>query len=140
MKLSENFTLEELTTTSTGLPNIPDVREQEKLLYLCQCILQPIRDLWGSITVTSGFRSWKVNEAIGGAKSSQHLYGEAADIIPQQEKIDDVFRWCINNLKFGQCIRESKNSKEWIHVSLPRLNKDNQEALIFENGIYRRVV
>jgi len=137
MRLAKDFTLEELCVTNTGLQNTPEDREQEKLLYLCQYILQPIRDAWGVVIITSGFRDWEVNKKIGGAINSQHLYGEAADFYPKQSDIDDVFKWCIKNLKFGQCIRESKNGKDWIHISLPRIGK-NQEALIYENGIYRR--
>lgn len=32
------------------------------------------------ITVTSGFRSYACNDAVGGASSSRHLYGDAADL------------------------------------------------------------
>jgi len=138
VNLSANFTLKELTVTDTGLSNEPNQYQMEKLFYLCQFILQPIRDYAGTILVTSGFRSKEVNGAVGGSVTSQHPAGEAADTVPQRYDIDKLFNWIISHIIFGQCIRESKNGKDWIHISLPRLNKENQQALIYENGVYRK--
>lgn len=137
MILTKNFTLEELTITETGLSNIPDNNAMERLLYLATYILQPIRDKCGILVVSSGYRSFEVNKAIGGALTSQHVLGEACDFIPQQEKIEDVFVWIRANMKYGQVIEEHKNNKDWIHISLPRLGKKNNHAMIYENGIYR---
>lgn len=126
INLSKNFTLEEMVVTNTGLPNIPQDIHKEKLLYLANYIMQPIRDKWGEVTICSGYRSIEVNKVIGGSDTSQHIQGEAADfILPDMDK---VFDWIVLNIKFGQCIRESKNIKEWIHISLPRLNQVNQQA------------
>ena len=131
MKLSENFSLSELTKTVTGLPNQPDVEEEEKLLYLANFILQPIRDRWGKIHINSGYRSPAVNQRVGGADTSQHCYGEAADFISLEAPLKDVYRWIVEDSKlaFGQCICEIRTT-DWIHVSLPRINKPNHEALI----------
>jgi len=131
LKLSESFILQELTKTSTGLQNQPDVVEEEKLLYLASFILQPIRDRWGKLRVNSGYRSAAVNAMVNGEPRSQHCYGEAADIVPMEAPLKDVYRWIVEDsrLAFGQCICEIR-ATDWIHVSLPRINKPNHEALI----------
>lgn len=136
MRLSENFTLDELTVTSTSGSNVPCGTHQDKLLYLCQYILQSIRNEFGRVDVNSGYRSQGVNLAIGGSETSQHCNGEAADIRTPDADLWEVYIWILDNLKFGQCIYEQKNTTTWIHISLPRLNKPNQQALLFKDGIY----
>ena len=81
--MTPHFTLAELTRTSTGLPNEPAPSQVAALTSLCLHVLEPIRALLGvPLRVTSGFRSAQVNSAIKGAAGSQHLKGEAADIVP----------------------------------------------------------
>lgn len=83
MQLSPHFALAELTRTSTGLPNEPDAEARARLVLLCTHVLEPVRALLGvPLRVTSGYRSPAVNAAIGGARQSQHMLGEAADIVP----------------------------------------------------------
>lgn len=133
--LSKNFTLEELCVTNTWIPNFPNSDELEKLKLLAQTILQPIRDKFGPVTVSSGYRCESVNTAVGGKPTSQHRLGEAADIT-LETALDVVFRWCIGALKFGQIILEEDDGKHWIHISLTREGAPNQQALIYLNGIY----
>lgn len=81
--LSSHFSMSELTTTSQGLDNKPDAAQTAALVALCVRALEPIRALLGvPLQVTSGFRSAAVNKAIKGAAKSQHLLGEAADVVP----------------------------------------------------------
>ena len=81
MKLSNNFTLSELTYTSTNLPNIPMKTELDSLILLTNKILQPLRDMYDKpIHINSGYRSPVVNKKVGGVATSQHIKGEAADI------------------------------------------------------------
>lgn len=141
MNLSRSFTFNELVRTGTGLPNVPVYYEVDKLLYLCLYILQPIRDKWGTISISSGFRSIGVNMAVRGSASSQHLKGEAADIQPQANIIS-VYNWIMaSDIKYGQLIFESKDNgkREWIHISLPRINKDNGQNLSIIDGV-RKVI
>src|SRR3990170_8399904 len=125
MKLTKNFTLEELCVTDTGLPNVPESHVVERLLLLAFYILQPVRTKFGAIKINSGFRSLAVNHKIGGSGMSQHLRGEAADIVPLEADIREIYAWMRDNLIYGQLIFEDKEGKQWIHVSLPRLDKKN---------------
>lgn len=77
---SEHYTWEDLTTTNTGLPNIPTPMKGRKLRNLTKHILDPLWDALGPVTVTSAFRSKVVNLAVKGDPDSQHVKGEAADL------------------------------------------------------------
>lgn len=144
MKLTENIKLDDLIYTETGLYNTPGQVELEKLLYLSNYILEEIIKKWGELEFTSGYRSKRVNEKTPGASlTSQHPLGEAADFIPKQEDIDKVFKWCCENLKYGQCILEEKikNGKRvrWIHISLIRVFKANMMAMTFDGAKYNNI-
>ena len=128
MKLSKNFTLSELTYSSTANANkvnkTPDRWELDNLKKLCNEVLQPIRDKWDdSIFINSGFRNPIVNRLVKGSTSSQHLKGEAADITvgskSGNKKLFDMIVQLIENeeITVGQLIDEKDYS--WIHISLP---------------------
>lgn len=128
MKLSKNFTLSELTYSSTAkankVDNTPDRWELDNLKKLCNEVLQPIRDKWDdSIFINSGFRNPIVNRLVKGSTSSQHLKGEAADITvgskSGNKKLFDMILQMIENeeITVGQIIDEKEYS--WIHISLP---------------------
>lgn len=134
MTLSKNFTLNELTHSSTAIANkvsnIPGKLELENLKKLCTEILQPIRDKCGdSIHITSGYRSQMLNKLVGGSKTSQHLKGEAADItVYSKEGNKKLFDMIVKMIEkgeitVGQLIDES--DYKWLHISLP-YSKVNQ--------------
>lgn len=140
MKLSKNFTLEELTHSSTadkyGIKNVPNEEERENLMLLCETVLQPIRERYGKpITVSSGFRNAKLNKLVKGSATSQHVKGEAADIHSQSDsvkdnkKLFDLIKQMIDKdeIIVGQLIDEYNYN--WVHVSLPRKNKQNNMIL-----------
>jgi hypothetical protein len=136
MKLAKNFSLDELIVTSTSGSNIPPGLHKEKLLYTANYLLQPIRDKWGPVLVNSGYRSQAVNTAIGGSSTSQHWKGEAADSRTPTADLWEVYLWVLDNLSFGQCIYEENGAAKWIHISLPRVDKPNQQAMLFKDGKY----
>ena len=85
MKISKNFTLRELTKSSTGerLGIDNSVKDQQTLVNLCGLthnILQKVRDVHGRTTVNSSYRCLDLNRAIKSSDKSQHVKGEAADI------------------------------------------------------------
>ena len=132
MQLSENFTLEEFVASPTakrlGINNTPGKEQINNLKKLCQTILQPIRNEFGqAITVTSGYRSELLNRKIGGSITSQHLKGEAADIICYDNKrLWELITSMINKgvIRVGQLINERNLS--WIHISLTTTSSVNQ--------------
>ena len=84
MKLSNNFSLSELTKSQTaerkGIDNTPSTEHQENLKRLCESILQRIRDHFGQVvSVSSGYRSPELCVAIGSSTKRQHASGCAAD-------------------------------------------------------------
>lgn len=134
MKLSEHFTLEELTYSEQalrkGLNNKPTDEAMVNLSRVANLLLEPARDILGCpIHINSGYRSIKVNAAVGGAKNSSHLMGLAADIVPIGLDLTNAFNALRTNLKgWDQIIIECGR---WIHVSLPHPGDDPRgEALI----------
>ncbi len=97
MNLSRNFTLSELTKSDTairkGINNNPNAEQIEKLKALCENILQPVRDHFGRVKVTSGFRSEELCLAIGSSRNSQHAKAEAADFEVLGTDNAELFDW-----------------------------------------------
>lgn len=121
---SKYFTLEELTASPTakrkGISNKPTVDIVVALQRLVTNVLDPLREAWGApIIVTSGYRSVKLNTAVGGARGSQHTYGQAADIRTLSDRPADNKRLrdllIELGLPFDQLIDEY--DCDWIHVS-----------------------
>ena len=130
LQLSPDFTLRELTATQVNLPNVPDAREIERLRALALRILQPPRDAVGvPVHVSSGFRSAAVNQAVGGARSSQHRLGEAADIHGVGITSLSLSRRVVAlDLLFDQLIDEFGR---WVHLSQgPRHRRQILTAVI----------
>ena len=117
MKLSENFTLEELIHSNTaermGIDNVPkDEKVVENLRSLCLEVLQPLRDYVGApVHINSGYRCPELNMAVDGVKNSQHCRGEAADIQIVSPKhgrrgsrtTADSTRCCWSGIRTGRC-------------------------------------
>ena len=125
MNLSRNFTLSELTKSDTairkGINNNPNAEQIEKLKGLCENILQPVRDHFGRVKVTSGFRSEQLCLKIGSSINSQHAKAEAADFECMGTDNAELADWIYANLEFDQLILEFYTPGEpnsgWIHAS-----------------------
>ena len=124
------FTIKELSETNKPYPNVPNEEQIKNLTNLVEKVLDPIREQLGSpITVSSGFRSWKVNKAVGGVDSSQHTKGEAVDLV------------CNNNAKLFELIQKlgiydqliweygTDRYPAWVHVSLKRIGNNRKQIL-----------
>ncbi|MBW7889330.1 MAG: DUF882 domain-containing protein [Bacteroidetes bacterium] len=119
MKLSAHFTLEELTRSDyairNGIENKPNEEQVHNLQMLCEHALEPLREIVKKpIIVTSGFRSEKVNTAIGGSTNSQHTQGKAADIHVSGMTIDELFMIARKFVPYDQLIQEFN---QWVHIS-----------------------
>lgn len=124
---SKYFTYEELTHSNTGLLNIPNAEQLANMQELVTQILDPLRELYGKpITVNSCFRSILVNRKVGGAKTSDHLKGMAADIICDSNSL--LYKLIRDNFKFKQLINE--HDYTWVHVSYDHDNLKCQQLII----------
>jgi hypothetical protein len=126
MLLSENFTLDELTKSQEairlGIENEPNDEQVGNLILLCKNILQPIRNHFKMpVSVSSGFRSVALCEAIGSSAKSQHTKGQAADFEIFGVHNKEVSDWIVKNLDYDQCILEFWNPNDpnsgWVHCS-----------------------
>ena len=125
MNLTRNFSLLELTKSDTairkGIDNNPNADQIEKLKALCENILQPVRDHFGRVKVTSGFRSVELCLAIGSSQNSQHARAEAADFECPGVDNAELADWIHKNLPYDQLILEFYTPGEpnsgWIHCS-----------------------
>lgn len=136
MNLTNHFSLQELTNSATAkrlkIDNTPSdliIKELQDVANM----LEKIRIVYGKpIIVTSGYRCPKLNNAVGGSKTSQHVKGQAADIrtisdLPEDNK--KLFDLIVemrkqNQIKWGQLIDEYNYN--WIHISTPKLKTNNQ--------------
>ena len=125
MELTRNFSLLELTKSDTairkGINNNPNAEQIEKLKALCENILQPVRDHFGRVKVTSGFRSVELCTAIGSSANSQHAKAEAADFECVGVDNAELADWIHRELPYDQLILEFHTPGEpnsgWIHCS-----------------------
>lgn len=147
MKLSNNFSLNELTKSQTairkGIDNTPTSNHVGNLRALCINVLQPVREAFDApVVVSSGYRGEALNSAIGGSKTSDHCKGMAADIeIPGVDNLE-LFTWIKDNYEYRQLILEfyekGKPFSGWIHVSYDA--KDNKKQNLIAQRIDGKVV
>ena len=127
MKLSKNLSLREVVRSTTakrlGIKNEPDDPQIVNLKLLAENIFQPLRDHAGvPIYVSSGYRSPKLNTAIGGSPTSQHTQGRALDLdadVLGGISNADIFFYIKECLDFDQLIWEFGDdaNPDWVHVS-----------------------
>jgi zinc D-Ala-D-Ala carboxypeptidase len=142
MKLSPNFTLEELTVSDYaarhGLDNTPENDHLMNLKRLA-AFLEALRAFLGKpISINSAYRSPEVNAAVKGSRTSQHCQGTAADIRVAGMVPDQVVKKILaSSLPFDQVIREFSDPVKgggWTHVSIPNTRdaKPRKMALIID--------
>lgn len=125
-QLTKNFSLHEFLVSQTaernGIDMTPNAQVIANLTRLCCNILQPLRIHFETpIVITSGYRPREVNRLIGGASTSQHLVGQAADIVIPGHTIDQIYKdLFMLSLPFDQMINEYG---KWIHISVPAANE-----------------
>lgn len=144
--VSKHFSWAELTRT--GSTELQAINREEAEQYraaltaLATTILEPIRAKFGPLKVNSAFRGPSVNAKVGGSKTSQHLKGEAADIVAPSVTVEELHRWIVteSGLPYGQCILEKTapaRPYSWVHVSLGEpWRKDTlcRQALVYDGA------
>ena len=144
MQLSKHFTLEEFeksqTATRKGIKNKAGSGEIKNLGDLCYEILEPVRAKFDDkpVTITSGYRSEELCEAIGSKKTSQHAKGEAVDFEINGVSNLAIALWISNHSNFDQLILEyytGEPSSGWVHVSYSN-NSNRKQVLTFDGKSY----
>lgn len=123
--ITEHFSLAELTRTSTGTENDPDVQSGANLVRLAETILEPIRALLGvPLIVHSGYRCAAVNKAVGGSINppSAHTEGRACDFHPGDgmdiKQAFDKIR--LSEIPYDKILIEHHGGSWWIHVQVAK--------------------
>ena len=135
MKLTDNFTYEEFVHSDIalkyGIDNTPQRGDVRDYIVLLAQTLQKIRDRLGEpIRISSGYRCKELNDTIGGATSSDHLFGCAVDIqCSDNKKLFDLICEMAQKgeIRCRQIIDEY--GYRWVHISINNkwnTFKDNQ--------------
>jgi hypothetical protein len=140
MKLSEHFSLSEFTQSSTairlGIQNIASPAIIGNLKMVADN-MEKVRDILGTpIFITSGYRSLKLNRAIGSSDNSDHVLGYACDFkSPQFGTPDDIVRALKDSdIQYHQLICEGGQTG-WVHVSYnPKMKRETLNALFDNKG------
>lgn len=151
MFLSPHFSLSELTVTEVRrlqARNRAEARPYMEPLRALAQLLEQVRVILGDkpIIVSSGFRCPELNTVIGGASSSQHLRGEAADIRVSGMDLRQAFnKLRRSKLRFGQLIAEDGNGDgeiDWLHISLGPPWRDearSMQVLEYDGTTYKKL-
>ena len=130
--LSKYATLDEcsrsVTASRLGIDNNPPLEVRDNLREICSKVFDPCREfVGGPLAIASGYRCPKLNKAVGGSKTSEHMLGQALDIDCDtfgNKTNAELFYFIKDNLDFNQLIWEFGTDKnpEWVHVSYSRLH------------------
>ncbi|HNW91226.1 MAG TPA: D-Ala-D-Ala carboxypeptidase family metallohydrolase, partial [Bacteroidales bacterium] len=132
--ISKHITYREATYSKTaeklGIPNIPGNAEIKSMQLVAQTVFEPVRSYIDKpIKITSFFRSWALNRAIGGSASSQHVLGQAIDMEHTEGFTNlEIFNLIRQRGIFDQLIWEHGTDFEpdWVHVSYRPTNNRKQ--------------
>ena len=141
--ISEHISYKEAVTSATGLrlglDNIPGPEQLKCMQSIAEYLFEPLREwVGGPIKITSMFRGKPVNTAIGGAKHSQHMKGQALDLDDTfgHKTNAEMFHYIKDNLIFDQLIWEfgDDENPNWIHVSYVT-HRENRKKLTLAKKI-----
>lgn len=143
-KLTPHFTLEEMYSSNTaklkGINNRIPTELIPNIIALVMYCLEPIREYYDKpVIVTSGYRCPELNKAVGGAKTSQHTKGQAADIIIRGVGVHKLFETIQFILpEYDQLIEEHSSNTSWVHISYNK-EHNRKERLQYRNGRYYKI-
>lgn len=140
MKLTPNFTLEELAGTNNERyreKNLAEAQKQMGKMYQLAGFAERIREIVGKpIIINSGYRCVQLNNVLRGSLTSQHLLAEALDIRVNGKTASELFQIIVaSDLKYDQIILEKVGNAQWVHVSIG----SKKEKLKYEKGVYARI-
>lgn len=155
----KHFALAEFTNSATakarGLANTPTPEHRANLEMLVAMLLDPLREAWAvrcaheawgnpGIVITSGYRGFQLNKAVGGSSTSAHCVGFAADTIPANGRLKEYKDFCREFLRgraFDQMISEDEDTKgtpRWVHIGYKdRQGGQRRQLLTMCGGKYQ---
>ena len=137
MKLTEHFSLEELTqsqiATRKGINNEPSEAVKRNLDVLANGLERVRATLLSPLHINSGYRSFDLNKLIGGSTKSAHMDGYAADFTaPAFGNPEAIVRTLKRAMiKCDQCIMEGT----WVHISFAPAMRNQFLTATFNNGV-----
>ena len=149
----------ELTASATarakGRDNTPTAQHRANIEMSVAQVLDPLREAWAvkcannpgwgspAIRVSSGYRGFALNKAVGGSATSAHCVGFAFDLVPGNGRLADFKRFCRDWLKgrpFDQMISEDEDAAgtpRWVHIGYKnRQGGQRRQLLTMRNGKY----
>lgn len=147
----KHFTMAELTRSVTarklGLDNTPTGAHRANLEMTVTMLADPLREAWAlrcaaekwgtpALNVTSGYRGFRLNEAVGGSTTSAHCVGFALDLVPANGRLAEFKTFCRDWLKgkpFDQMISEDENAAgvpRWIHIGYKNAQGGQRRQLL----------
>lgn len=137
--ISTHITLAEAiksqTATRKGIDNTPTEEHLVNMKYLAETVFEPLRAHFNKpLGISSFYRGPKLNKAVGGSATSQHVNGQAMDIdgdIFSGVSNSEIYEYIKNNLPFDQLIWEFGTDKnpDWVHVSICKDGKNRKQLL-----------
>lgn len=154
----KHFTMEELIRSDTarakGLDNIPSAEHRANIETTAAQLLDPLREAWAvkcaceqwgtpALRVSSGYRGFALNKAVGGSATSAHCVGYAFDLVPNNGRLGDFKQFCrawLEGRAFDQMISEDENAAgvpRWIHLGyMNRQGGQRRQLLTMRGGRY----
>lgn len=138
-RISDHVSLAEAIKSATakrkGIDNTPTADAKVRMTNVAEKVFEPLRTHFNvPIYISSFYRSEKLNKAVNGSKTSQHVKGEAMDLdadvfggITNKQ----IFDYIKNNLEYDQLIWEYGNATNpsWVHVSLKLCGKNRKQII-----------
>ena len=135
------------TARKLGIDNTPTAEHRTNLEELVAKLLDPLREAWAircaneqwgtpALTVTSGYRGFRLNKAVGGSTTSAHCVGFALDIVPANGRLSEFKAFCCDFLAgrpFDQMISEDENAAgvpRWIHIGYKNAQGGQRRQLL----------
>ena len=135
--ISKYITFEEATTSQTAVRNkilnVPNDLELINMQLVGIRVFDVIREHFKTpIRVSSFFRSLRLNNSVGGSKTSQHVKGQAIDIQGTGKLTNQmIFDYVKDNIDFDQLIHEygTDTNPAWVHISYVSKDKNRKQVL-----------
>ena len=157
----KHFSMAELTRSATaqkmGLDNTPTSAHRANLEMMVTMLIDPLREAWAiecaheqwgtpALTVTSGYRGFRLNKAVGGSNTSAHCIGFALDLVPANGRLAEFKKFCrqyLTGKPFDQMISEDENAAgvpRWIHIGyMNQQGGQRRQLLSMVGGKYQTI-